>query len=385
MTVETDLASRWLGGTVMAASDEAFGDKENLLRAEAPIDDPGRYGNRGELVDGWETRRRREAGHDWALIRLGRPGLITSINVDTSFFTGNFPESCMVEACGHEGYPSPSELNQSQASWVEIVPRSPLRGNHQNVFSVSDSRRFTHVRLAIFPDGGVARLRVNGRVVPDPRQLDGISIDLASQWYGGAVVASSDQFYTSASWLIRPDRARTMGEGWETRRRRDAGHDIVLFRLAFVGSVRQLIVDTAHFRYNATAEIMVYGCEAEEPPGVDSEAWKPMLGRTRLQPDTYHDFPLTADVAVGSIRLDAFPDGGISRVRVIGGIEPAARRRAGYRWFNSLPADQAVVCLVTAGLPKARAAELVGLRPVNETRLDEHLARILEGPGGVAS
>src|SRR5207302_563413 len=154
-------------------------------------------------------RRRREPGHDWALIRLGAPGAITSINVDTSFFTGNFPESCMVEASGLEGYPSPSELNHSQSDWVEIVPRSPLRGNGQNVFPVSDARRFTHLRLAIFPDGGVARLRVNGRVVPDPRHLDGISIDLASQWCGGAVVASSDAFYTSAAVLNRPDRART--------------------------------------------------------------------------------------------------------------------------------------------------------------------------------
>src|SRR5207247_11068442 len=134
-----------------------------------------------------------------------------------------------------------------------MLPGAPFRRNRPTVSSVSGSRRFPHVRLAIFPDGGVARLRVNGRVVPDPRQLDGISIDLASQWYGGAVVASSDQFYTSASWLIRPDRARTMGEGWETRRRRDAGHDIVLFRLASVGSVRQRIVDTAHFRCNRTA------------------------------------------------------------------------------------------------------------------------------------
>jgi len=220
--------------------------------------------------------------------------------------------------------------------------------------------------------------------VPDPRQLDGISIDLASQWYGGAVVASSDEFYTSASLLIRPDRARTMGEGWETRRRRDAGHDFVLFRLAFVAYVRQLIVDTAHFRYNATAEIMVYGCQAEEPPAVDSDVWKPMLGRTRLQPDTYHVFPAAGDQPVGAIRLDAFPDGGISRVRVMGSIEPVARRRAGYRWFNSLPAGQAVVCLVAAGLPKDRAAELVGLRPVTETQLDEQLASILEGSGGVA-
>jgi len=387
MTVETDLASRWLGGTVMAASDEAFGDKENLLKPEAPVNEPGRYGNRGELVDGWETRRRREGGHDWALIRLGAPGQITSITVDTSFFTGNFPESCVIEACGKEGYPGPRELNDSQNEWVEIVPRSALRGNQENLFPVADLRRFTHVRLSTFPDGGVARLRVNGQVIPDPRQLDGLSINLASQWYGGAVVASSDDFYTSARLLNRPDRARTMGEGWETRRRRDAGHDFVVFRLAFVGHLRQLIVDTAHFRYNATAEIMVYGCDSEEPPAVDSEAWKPLLERTRLQPDTYHVFPLASDVTVGSIRLDTFPDGGISRVRVIGNIESAARRRAGYRWFNSLPPNQAIVCLVAGGLPGDAAAELVRRRPLPETWLDDRppprlalLASLLEGP-----
>ena len=379
MTVETDLASRWLGGTVMAASDEAFGDKENLLKPEAPVNDPGRYGNRGELVDGWETRRRREGGHDWALIRLGAPGQITSITVDTSFFTGNFPESCLVEACGQEGYPGPQELSNSQGEWVEIVPHSALRGNYQNAFPVADLRRFTHVRLSTFPDGGVARLRVNGQVIPDPRQVDGVSIDLASQCYGGAVVASSDDFYTSARLLNRPDRARTMGEGWETRRRRDQSHDFVVFRLAFVGHLRRLIVDTAQFRYNATAEIMVYGCEGEHPPGVDSESWKPILGRTRLQPDTYHVFPLAGNVAVGSIRLDAFPDGGISRVRVLGSIEPVARRRAGYRWFNSLPEDQARVCLVAAGLPANGAKDLVGRRPLGEGMAPPHLRQLLEG------
>ena len=386
MTVDTDLASRWLGGTVMAASDEAFGDKENLLKPDPPVDDPGHYGNRGEIVDGWETRRRREDGHDWALIRLGAAGVITSITVDTSFFTGNFPESCLVEASGHEGYPGPRELTAAQTQWVEVVPRSPLGGNHHNVFPVADSRRFTHLRLAIFPDGGVARLRVNGRVIPDPRLVDGLSIDLASQWYGGVVVASSDDFYTSASLLNRPDRARTMGEGWETRRRRDQGHDFVLFRLAFVGVARQLILDTAHFRYNATSEVAIYGSDAEETPSSDSDAWKPLLGRTRLQPDTYHVFPRSGEMAVGSIRLDAFPDGGISRLRVIGNVTPLARRHAGYRWFNSLPANQALVCLAAAGLSNDQSAELVKRRPLPETWLDEQpagvgaeLARLLEG------
>jgi allantoicase len=318
---ETDLASRWLGGSVLAASDESFGEKENLLTPSAAAFEPGHYGPRGEIVDGWETRRRREPGHDWAIIRLGAPEVITSAEIDTSFFTGDHPESCLVEACGREGYPSPAELAGPAAEWTPIVPHSSLLGDTRNHFPVSDPRRFTHLRLSVFPDGGVARLRARGRVVPDPRELDGLTIDLASQRHGGAVVASSDDFYTSAGALIRPDSARSMGEGWETRRRRDGGHDYVVIRLAFAGQVSQLIVETAHFKYNASAEIAVQACTAPPPePAADSAAWTPLLGRTRLQPDTRHVLAVPAPAGgqpVTSIRLDAFPDGGISRLRVI--------------------------------------------------------------------
>jgi allantoicase len=363
---EADLASRWLGGSVVAASDESFGDKENLLTPDAPAFEPGHYGNRGEIVDGWETRRRRDGGHDWVVVRLGAPGVITSVDVDTSFFTGNYPESCSVEACGWEGYPGPAELTSPATPWVTIVPRSPLRSDDHNVFEASDPRRFTHVRLRIFPDGGVARLRVAGRVVPDPRGLEALTIDLASQQYGGAVVASSDDFYTAASMLNRPGRARSMGEGWETRRRRDAGHDYVVFRLAFPGVVRRIVADTAHFRYNASAEVALYGCAEDAVPPSDSTAWLPLLGRTRLQPDTRHEFASECTQPVATVRLDAIPDGGLSRVRLIGSIDAAARSAAGYRWFNSLPAPQALRCLAETGISPDLATEIEQQRPLNE-------------------
>jgi allantoicase len=363
---EADLASRWLGGSVVAASDESFGDKESLLTPDAPAFEPGHYGNRGEIVDGWETRRRRDGGHDWAVVRLGTPGVITSVDIDTSFFTGNYPESCSVEACGYEGYPGPAELTNPTTPWVTIVPRSPLRGDGHNVFEVSDQRRFTHVRLSIFPDGGIARLRVAGQVVPDPRGLEALTVDLASQEYGGAVVASSDDFYTTASMLNRPDRARSMGEGWETRRRRESGHDYVVFRLAFPGVIRRVVVDTAHFKYNASAEVALYGCVQEAIPPADSTAWLPLLGRTRLQPDTRHEFASQCDQPVAVVRLDAIPDGGLSRVRLIGSIEAEARRAAGYRWFNSLPAAQAVRCLAETGISPDLAAEIEKQRPLDE-------------------
>jgi allantoicase len=369
MTPGTDLASRWLGGSVIAASDESFGEKENLLNPAPAAFEPGHYGPRGEIVDGWETRRRRSPGHDWALIRLGAPGVITEVDVDTSFFTGNFPESVSIDACGCEGYPSPGEL--AGASWEPIVPRSELTGDTHNRFPVTDPRRFTHLRLAAYPDGGIARLRVLGHVIPDPRGLEDLSIDLASQRYGGVVIATSDDFYTSAAHLIRPDQARTMGEGWETRRRRDDGHDHVIIRLAFPGVVRRLVVDTAHFRYNASAEVALRS---------EAEAGAALLERTRLQPDTRHEFPSWHDRPVAVVRLDAYPDGGLSRVRLIGHLTPQARRAAGYRWFNSLPALQATQCLTGAGIDPDRAAQVTGQRPLAEDAAgDPALTGMLEG------
>jgi allantoicase len=386
MIPPADLASRWLGGSVIAASDESFGEKENLLNPAPAAFEPGRYGPRGEIVDGWETRRRRDPGHDWALIRLGAPGIITEVDVDTSFFTGNFPGSVSLEACGCEGYPSPGEL--AGAGWEPIVPRSGLAGDSHNRFRVTDPRRFTHLRLAAYPDGGIARLRVLGQPVPDPRGLEDLSIDLASQQYGGAVVATSDDFYTSASHLIRPDQARTMGEGWETRRRRDDGHDHVIIRLAFPGVIRRIVIDTAHFRYNASAEVELRGSAEDRvtecPPGTSppgtSPPWTPLLARTRLQPDTRHEFPSRHDRPVATVRLDAYPDGGLSRIRLLGHLTPQARRAAGLRWFNSLPAPQAIQCLTDTGIAPDRAADLAARRPLTEgAASDPALTSMLEG------
>lgn len=383
---EVDLASRWLGGSVLAASDESFGEKESLLTPTPSAFVPGNYGPRGEIVDGWETKRRREPGHDWALVRLGAAGIITGIDVDTSCFTGNFPTTCRIEACGVEGYPGPKALMAAETEWVEIVPRSPLKGDAHNRFEVSNRRRFTHVRLSAFPDGGIARLRVFGHVVPDPRLFDGLTIDLAGQDHGGQVITSSDGFYTSAAMLNRPDKARHMGEGWETRRRRDDGNDHAIIRLALPGQVRLVEIDTAHFKYNASAEVALAG--AHEALAAD-EGWTPLLSRRPLQPDTRHVFRLPEGGApVSYVRLDAYPDGGISRVRLWGKVDRAARRAAGYRWFNGLPAGHARQVLAEQGGSDDLADRLIAARPLTEEAIasfaDAGLAGVkamLEGSG----
>ena len=378
-----NLASRRLGASVAAASDEFFGEKENLLRPEPPGHSPRTFGHKGQLVDGWETRRRRGPGHDYALVRLGAPGVISQVVVDTAHFTGNFPAACSVEACAAEGYPAPADLLGPSATWAEIVPRSTLAGDGENRFAVADARRFTHVRLTIYPDGGVARLRVEGEVVPDPRLLAGLPFDLVAQENGGAVEAASDRFYSAPENMIRPGRAAAMGDGWETRRRRDAGHDWVLFRLASAGRISQAIVDTPCFLGNAPATATLRACDAAAT-GLGAAEWFDVLPPTPLQPDTRHAFrvDLAGRVPATHVRLEIHPDGGLARLRLFGELTAEGRAGLGLRWFDQLPADHALGVLAgECGLTGAPAAELTGRRPFERPALLNALLADEEIPG----
>ena len=379
---ECDLASRWVGGTVVAASDESFGEKEQLLDPAPCNPQPGQYGPRGQLVDGWETRRRRGGpGEDWAIVRLGVPGVVTAVDVDTTSFSGNHPVTCRIEATGYEGYPGPAALLGPGTRWDTLVPDHELGASAHHLLPVADDRSWTHVRLVIAPDGGVARLRVYGLALPDPRNFDGVSVDLASWRTGGLVVASSDDFYGSAQVLNRPDQARNMGEGWETRRRRDRGHDWVLIRLGYTGPVSRLVFDTSFYRYNASEAVSVTGSTTRDGTG----DWALLLARTELQPDTVHDLVAEPARAVRFIRVDAYPDGGLSRIRVVGHVDPASRADAGRSWWNALPEQQAQQVLASAGVLATSADALVGDRPVAlDGPAPAALRAVLDGqPSGV--
>ncbi|MGI8334170.1 allantoicase [Actinomadura scrupuli] len=319
-----DLAVRTAGGAVVAASDEFFAEKENLLKPGPSVFQPHTFGHKGQVYDGWETRRRRSEGHDWAIVRLGMPGVIRGVVIDTAHFTGNYPSHASVQACALEGHPAPDEV--AAADWVEIVPRGPLQGDTAQAFPVSAERRFTHVRLTIFPDGGVARLRVHGEVVPDPRLLAGLPLDLAALEHGGLVTACSNLFYARPDNLISPGQAQVMGDGWETARRRFTGHweesnDWVTVRLAAPGVIRLAELDTTHFLGNAPGAAALRGLRPGAPPD-DPGAWSELLPRTRLQPDTRHRFVLTGAAPASHVRLDVYPDGGMARLRLYGDLTP---------------------------------------------------------------
>ena len=362
-----DLASRRLGSTVVAANDEAFAERENLIKVAPPAFQAYTFGHKGQVMDGWETRRRREPGHDWAIIRLGLPGVVRGVVVDTSFFTGNYPPEISVEGASYEGYPSVGELQK--ADWFPLVPRSKAGGNRENPFRVDVPERVTHVRLCMYPDGGVGRLRVHGEVVVDPRFLPHGSVDLAALENGGAVVGASNRFYSSPTALISTGQARVMGEGWETARRRDDGNDWVEFRLAGPGSVHLAELDTSCFVHNAPGWASLRGRDARVGPGTAPavEDWVELLPRQRLQPDTRHQFRLRQTPEVTHVRLDIFPDGGMARVRLFGELSPAGRAGLAIRWFDLLSAAQARYVLTTEyGLSAEQADKTVAARPLGD-------------------
>ena len=363
-----DLASRALGGGVVAANDELFAERENLIKPEPPQYSAYTFGHKGQVYDGWETRRRREPGRDWALVRLGLPGVVRGVIVDTAFFKGNYPPEVSVEGAAVEGYPSPDEL--AAADWTSLVPRSAVKGDAVNEFPVAEQQRWTHVRLCLYPDGGVARLRVHGEVVPDARLLGAGAIDLAALANGAAVAGCSNMFYSSPANLLSPGLARLMGEGWETARRRDDGNDWVDVRLAGPGVVQLAELDTSWFVGNAPGWASLRG--RDERGGGEVE----LLPRTRLQPDTPHRFRLRAGPEVTHVRLDVFPDGGMARLRLTGVLARAGREQAVLRWLNLMPAAQATEVLTAEGVPAEDAERTVAARP---------LGRVDDLPDGIRS
>ena len=322
-----DLAAESLGGTVISANDEFFAPKEALLKPTPAEWREGAYTERGKWMDGWETRRRRSTGFDWAIIHLGCRGRVRGVDIDTSFFRGNYPESASLEGCDLEGTPGAEELEHPDVKWRMLLPLSALAGDSHNMFEVSDDEPVTHLRLNIFPDGGVARLRVHGEVAPRIRAHDTRAIDFAAIENGGYSVVCSDMFFGHRQNLILPGRSTHMGNGWETKRRRGLGHDWTIIRLGDACAIESVELDTDHFKGNAPGSCMVEACVIDSSPGESASPealldagvrWVEVVPQTKLHPHSRHRWDVTSGVVATHVRLNIYPDGGVARLRVFG-------------------------------------------------------------------
>ena len=320
MTSEVDkwvqLEQPRLGTRVTYVTDEFFGARDRLIDPQAPVFVDDKYDEHGKWMDGWESRRRRDGGHDYCVVRLGVPGIIHGFDVDTSYFTGNYPPHVSIEACVGEG-------DMPEAGWVELVPKTDIAGDSHHYLDVRNDTVFTHVRLHIYPDGGIARLRIFGEVKADFTDVEGF-VDLAAVEHGGRPLACSDQHYGSVHNLLAPGRGANMGDGWETARRRGPGNDWVIIALGQPGIIERAEIDTAHFKGNfpdrASLEAAMF--DNDDDAIAESAKWLTLLPETRLKMDQQHYFDETLRKTgpVSHVRVSIYPDGGISRVRLFGRV-----------------------------------------------------------------
>lgn len=313
-----NLAAPRIGAKAVSCSDDFFAPMHRMLGEAEPVFIADKYDDHGKWMDGWESRRKRVAGYDWCIVKLGVRGKIAGLEIDTSFFTGNFPPHCSLEAASVEG-----EVDDSTV-WSVILAKTKLSGDENHVFEVGATASYSHVRLNIFPDGGVARLRVYG--TPDVNWQEDELLNLAALECGAKALAYSDSHYGDANKMFSPSKSENMGDGWETRRRREPGNDWLVFKLAHAGSVEQVVADTAFFKGNypdgfSLRAVMIEGELSLDDIEQKSANWPQMLERSKLSADNIHEFDLAASLGVVShVRVDIYPDGGISRLKLFGKI-----------------------------------------------------------------
>lgn len=315
-----NLASEDAGARALNCSDEFFAAAQRCLQASSPIFIAGKFDDHGKWMDGWETRRRRQGGHDFVVIQLAYPGRLYGLDIDTSHFTGNFPRAASVQACCSTTPPDASTV------WTEIVSPMSLSGNSHHFVELNDARTWSHLRLNIYPDGGVARFRAYGQAVIDWSQQDPDALHEVSALHnGGRVVACSNAHYGPPFRLLLPGRGVNMGDGWETRRRREPGHDWCIIELGHGVQVEQIEIDTAHFKGNYPDRVSVHAAWCAEAPDqtltTQAMFWPELLPEQPAQMDRQHHYG--ADVLrpigpVTHVRVNMIPDGGISRVRILG-------------------------------------------------------------------
>ena len=316
-----DLANPILGTKILMCSDEFFAPAKRILNSSPPIFKENVFDNNGKWMDGWETRRRRDNGNDFLIIKLGMPGKINFINLDTSYFDGNQPNAAQVEGCFSKNN------NLKNVKWVKITNKNKIKPNFNNVFKSNSLKTFSHIRLSIFPDGGIARIRVLGSIDLSLKKFSTkTNIDLASVLNGSNIIACSDEHFGSANNILLPGKSKNMGNGWETRRRRGRGNDWIIINLGVPGMPKEFEINTHFFKGNYPDSFSIQANKENKHQSIKSivnksHKWKTIIKKTKLKANSSLKIKNNYINNINYIKLNIFPDGGISRFRARGKIK----------------------------------------------------------------
>ena len=313
-----DLAQSRLGTKVVYKTDEFFAPASRILNPVPPVFKEGVFDKHGKWMDGWETRRKRGPGYDYLVIKLGKPGRIHKVDIDTSFFNGNQPNKVSLYACI-----SSKKLPSKKTKWIKILNKKKTKPNSHHFFNIKNKLIFTHVRLNIFPDGGIARLRVFGKI--EIKKLSKKEINLTSILNGAAPIACNNEHFGRAENVLAPGKGKNMGDGWETRRSRGKNFDWIIIKCGAAALIKKIQIDTHHFKGNYPDKCSIQAANIKKNISskkivLKSKNWRLLLNKVKLKGHKKHNFKnkLMKREKINYLRVNIFPDGGISRIRVFG-------------------------------------------------------------------
>ena len=316
-----DLAQARLGSKVVYKTDEFFAEADRIISSNRPVFLKDKFDKHGKWMDGWETRRRRSKGYDYLIIRLGKIGKISQINIDTTHFNGNQPDYASLQACYCK-----KNIPSRKVKWKTVLSKKKIKPNVHNIFNVKNDSVFSHIKLNIFPDGGVARLRLFGKILPRVNYKK--IINLSSLLNGTSIVACNNEHFGKAENILAPGTAKNMGDGWETRRSRGNNFDWLIFKCGLAGKIQKIQIDTHHFKGNypdmcSLQAAYLNGKISNKSIINQSKKWKLLLNKIKLHPHKKHNFKnkLMRKKKINYVRINIFPDGGISRIRLFGRVE----------------------------------------------------------------
>ena len=317
-----DLAQSRLGSKIVFKTNEFFAPAKRIINPWPPIFKEGVFDKHGKWMDGWETKRKRGKGYDYLILKLGRPGRISKIDIDTSYFSGNQPSKVSLHACF-----SKKKLPNKNSKWTTILKKKPTKANSHHFFNIKNKSIFTHIKLNIFPDGGVARIRIYGSM-KILKNFTGKVLNLTSVLNGATPIACNNEHFGRAENILAPGMGKNMGDGWETRRSRGKNFDWLIIKCATAGKINKIQIDTHHFKGNYPDKCSIQAAFIDKKISSraivnNSKKWKLLLNKVKLYAHKKHNFKnnLMKSKKINYIKINIFPDGGISRIRVFGKTE----------------------------------------------------------------
>ena len=317
-----NLADPRIGSKIIFKTDDFFAAAHRILKTDIPVFKDGLFDKHGKWMDGWETRRRRSKGYDYLVLKLGKPGKIFDIDIDTSHFNGNQPTHASLEGCFSRSKPN------KKTKWTRLLGKKKLGPNKNHNFKSQNKSTFNYIRLNIFPDGGVARLRLYGKIEIDKKTINHKNINLTSVLNGASIVGCNNEHFGRAENIIAPGKGKNMGDGWETRRSRGKNFDWLIIKFGKPGLIKKLEIDTHHFKGNypdsCSIQTAIINKDLSNNLIVkNSKNWKFILNKSKLSAHKKHVFKkfLIKRNKENYLKINIYPDGGISRIRAFGSFK----------------------------------------------------------------